>query len=270
VDRFDRTWSLFCQSFVALSRMEGVLIFPVLSAFSALLLGVAFFVPLFQLGTFQAVAHHQAGWMDYIPLFSWYYANTFVVVFFNCALVACANISLSGGQPTIGAGLAVAAARIHRIAAWTLVAATVGILLRAIEDRSDRAGKIASSILGIGWTVLTHMMVPVLVLEEGGIGKSIARSGELYRKTWGQQLAGGFAFGLINLLLALPGLSIGILLMTYDKASAVIVTVIYMLILAAVSTAVKGIFSVILYRYATLGETPQGFAQDALTPGMSY
>src|SRR6266545_4165890 len=130
MDSLTRSWRLFRQSFTVLSNEPGMLVFPVLSAVSALLLCASFFIPLYQTGTLQAVARHRAGWMDYIPLCSWYYANTFVVVFFNSAMVACAGIRLNGGDPTVADGFRIACSRIHRIAAWTLVAGTVGLLLR--------------------------------------------------------------------------------------------------------------------------------------------
>jgi hypothetical protein len=264
VDKFDRAWQLFRQSFVVLSQEEGILLFPALSAISAILLGAAFFVPLFELGTFQALARHRATWMDWLPLFSWYYANTFVVVFFNSALVGCANIRLSGGNPTVADGLGLACTRIHRIAAWTLLAATVGLLLRAIEERSERMGRIVASLLGIGWTMVTYLIVPVIILEDRPIGASVSRSADLFKRTWGEQLAGNFGFGLLNLVLAVPGLGLAAVLYSVSRPAGLIVGVVYLLMQAAVTTAVRGIFTVALYRFATTGEAPFGFSADAL------
>jgi len=264
LDKLERAWQLFRQSFVVLSQEEGILLFPVLSAISAVLLGAAFFIPLFELGTFQALARHRAGWMDWIPLFSWYYANTFVVVFFNSALVGCANIRLSGGNPTIGDGLRVACARIHRIAAWTLLAATVGLLLRAIEERSERMGKIVSAILGAGWTMITYLIVPIIILEDRSIRDSLSRSTDLLRRTWGERLAGNFGFSLLNIVLAVPGVGLAMLVFSVSPPAGVIIGVVYLLMLAAITTAVRGIFTVALYRFATTGEAPFGFSADVL------
>ena len=259
-----RAWELFCQSFIVLSEEEGILIFPVLSAISAILLGATFFVPLFAVGTFQALAHHRATWMDYVPLFSWYLANTFVVVFFNSAMVACTNIRLSGGKPTVSDGLRIAAGCIHRIAAWALLSATVGILLRIVEEQSQRWGRILASFLGIGWTMLTYLIVPVIVLEDRSVTDSVSRSAQLFRKTWGEQMAGGFGFGLLNMLLILPGVGLALLMVKLSLPLAVIMGVVYMLMLAAVTSAVRQIFTVALYRYATSGEAPFGFTADSL------
>ena len=275
--RLDRTWQLFKLSFTVLSVESGILLFPVLSAVSAILLAAGFFVPLYQVGTFEAIRHKTADWSDFLPLFSWYYANTFVIVFFNSALVACANIRLSGGDPTVADGFRFAFRKVHRIAAWSLLAGTVGLLLRAVEDRSSRAGKWVAALLGAGWTVMTYLIVPVILFEDRGVVSSVSRSAELFRKTWGEQLASGFGFGLLNLLLCLPGLGLGLVLYRFDHAMAVIVGVVYLLMLAAVSAAVKGIFTVALYRYATEGHAPYGFTPESLGevrrpqgPGLPY
>ena len=53
-------------------------------------------------------------------------------------------------------------------------------------------------------------------------------------------------------------------LYSVSRPAGVIVGVVYMLMLAAVSTAVRGIFTVALYRFATTGEAPFGFSADAL------
>jgi len=116
--------------------------------------------------------------------------------------------------------------------------------------------------LGLGWTLITYLIVPVILLEDRGVVDSIYRSAELFRKNWGEEVAGSFGFGLLNLVLFLPGLLMGFLLWPVDRAIAVIVTVVYLLILAAVSSAVKGIFTVALYRYATSGQAPAGFTAE--------
>jgi len=262
-----RTWQLFKQSFNVLSEEPSLVVFPILTAISALLLMAAFFVPLYRLGSFQAMAHRTARWDDYLPLFSWYYANTFVVVFFNSALTACVNMRLSGGDPTLGDGIRAASSRLPRIAAWTLLSATVGLLLRAIENH-EKAGRIVTAILGAGWTMVTYLIIPVVIIEDRSLPKSVKRSIELLRKTWGAQLAGGFGFGLLGVLLVLPGFALGLLCMTVSMALGICVLVTYILMLAAIFAAARGIFTVALYRYATEGRPPFGFSETALRGGL--
>ncbi len=258
-----RTWQLFKQSFTVLSEEPSLVVFPIMTAASALVLMAGFFVPLYRLGSLQAIAHRTAGWDDFLPLFSWYYANTFVVVFFNSALAACVNIRLSGGDPTLGDGLSVAASRLPRIAAWTLVSATFGLVLRGVENH-EKAGKFVTGIIGAGWTMVTYFMIPVVVVEDRPMFQSVKRSIELLRKTWGEQLTGGFGFGLLGVLLALPGFGLGLLLIPANLILGISVIVTWVLMLAAIFGAVRGIFTVALYRYATEGNAPFGFSREAL------
>lgn len=259
-----RTWQLYKQSFEVLSADTEVLLFPVLSAISAILVGAGFFIPMYQDGTLAAMRDGAAGWDDYLALFLWYWANYFVIIFFNSALVACANIRLTGGDPTVGDGLRAAVGRLGRIAMWALVAATVGMILNSLRNRRGKLQSLLGSFLGVGWTLITYLIVPVLIFEDRSITDSIRRSAGLFRKNWGEQVAGSFGFGLLNFLLFLPGLALGALVWEYDHVFAVITGLLYLLILAAVSSAVKGIFTVALYRYATQGETPYGFTAESL------
>jgi len=258
-----RTWRLYQQSFSVLSADVEILLFPVMSTISAVVLAAGFFIPLYQDGTLAALKSGAARWDDYATLFVWYYVNYFVVIFFNAAIVGCANIRISGGDPTVGDGLRVAASRIGRIAMWALVAAFVGMILNSLRNRRNKLGSLLGSALGIGWTLVTYLIVPVLVFEDRTIFDSIQRSSELFRKNWGEQVAGSFGFGLLNILLFLPGLGISALVWQFDRVFAVILGAIYLLILAALSSAVKGIFTVALYRYATEGSAPYGFTADS-------
>jgi len=243
-----------------LSADVEILLFPVMSAVAALVVGASFFVPLYRLGAIEAMGARTAQWDDYAVLFVWYCLNYFIVIFFNSALAGCANIRLSGGDPTVKDGLRIAIARLPRIAAWTLVAATVGVLLQSLRNRRNLIGRVIGSALGLGWTLITYLIVPVIIFENRGIHDSIYRSAELFKKHWGEQVAGSFGFGLLNLLLFLPGLLLGALFWSWDRVFALLAVLVYMLIWAAVSSAVKGVFTVALYRYATSGEAPPGFS----------
>jgi len=264
VGTLDRTWRLYKESFNVLSADVEILLFPVMSAVAAIAVAASFFIPLYRIGAFEAIHSGTAKWDDYAILFVWYYFNFFVVIFFNAALVGCANIRLSGGDPTVGDGLRIAAARLLRIMAWAFIATTVGVFLQSLRNRRNLLGSLLGGALGLGWTLITYLMVPVIVVEDLNMTNSIHRSAELFRKNWGEQVAGSFGFGLLNLVLLLPGLALGALLWQVDRAAGVIVGVVYALILAVVTSAVKGVFTAALYRYATSGQAPQGFSADLI------
>lgn len=257
----ERTWSLYKQSFNILSADAEIVLFPVMSAVSAVLVAVGFFYPLFRSGIFEGMNPENLPWEYYALFFIWYFLNFLVIIFFNSALVGCANMRLAGGDPRVRDGLRIALRRMDKIVAWAFVAATVGVVLDMIRNRSNRlVGKLLAGGMGLAWTLATYLVVPVLILEDRTTVDSIRRSGELFRKRWGEQIAGNMGFGLLNFLMLLPALFLGLFLFKIDPALAVIFGIWYVLILAAVTSAVKGVFTVVLFRYASTGELPSGFS----------
>ena len=258
--RLGRTWQLFKESFAVLAGDSEILVFPICSGISLLLLGASFFIPLYRDGTLLAVARHKGKWDDYAVLFAWYYLNFFVGIFFNSALMGCANIRLSGKQPTVGAGFRIALSHLGRIAAWALVAASVGMLLSTLRDRNNKLLSLLAAGLSLAWSLITYLIVPILLFEDHGVFGSLHRSEELFRSHWGVQVAGNFGFGLLSALLAIPAVFLALACWRADPIAGIILAAIYLLILATVTSAVRGVFTVALYRYATAGSAPPGFS----------
>jgi xanthosine utilization system XapX-like protein len=86
--------------------------------------------------------------------------------------------------------------------------------------------------------------------ENVGPAEALQRSGELFRETWGEQVAGGLSFGLIFTLLALPGIalpSLGKIFGTTGIVAGAVFAVLCWLLLSSVGAAVQGIFVPALY-----------------------
>src|SRR5262249_48661246 len=120
-------------------------------------------------------------------------------------LVSCAVMRFNGQEPTLGDGFRAAASRLPQILAWSLVSATVGVVLKVIENANEKVGQFISAILGTAWSVVTFFVVPVLVIEKVGPFQAVARSLAILKKTWGEALVGGIGLGLFKFLLLLPG-----------------------------------------------------------------
>lgn len=261
MNTFARSWDLIGESFAVLRKDKKLVLFPILSGLSTLAIAAMYFLPLFHMGVLeQYKAYRTVDSTVYAWLFLWYCTNYFVIIFFNCALAACAQIRFAGGEPTLKAGMTQAGWKIPSILMWAVIASTVGIILQAIQDRSSWLGKIVSGILGVAWAMATYLIVPVLIFEEDGVFGSIQRSSALLRNTWGEQIVSGFGFGLPSLLLAIPGILLGLAGYRLHPLGFLI-AVPYFLLLSAVMSAVRGIFTVALYRYATEGEAPAGFSR---------
>jgi xanthosine utilization system XapX-like protein len=202
----------------------------------------------------------------WVCLFIFYLANYFVIVFFNVALVSAASSRLARGHATINDGLQAAWERKGRILQWALLAATVGILLKMMEERMSWIGRLVVRLIGVAWTLASYFVVPVLAAEDLGPVEALKRSAHVFRETWGEKVVGGFSFGLIFTLLALPGIALPLLgaalLGPAGMVVGGVVMMLYWLLLSVVSAATEGIFTAALYRYATTKEVAAGFRPE--------
>jgi hypothetical protein len=254
---------LIAASFTVLRKNRQLIVFPVLSAISALLVAVAFAsFGLLSHFSYSQVRHLGTG--SYAFLFAWYCCSAFGVIFFNCALAACAQESLSGNHPTVAFGLGRAIERIGPIFLWAILTSTVGIILRSIERRVPFAGKIAVWIFGAAWGMATYLVVPVLIAEDRGTLDSIRRSAQLLRDTWGPQLTAGIRFGWRFLLLIIPGVILGAIGVNY-YLPVMGLAFLYIVMLVAVFSAANGIFEMALYRYAAGGAIPADWSPNSLS-----
>jgi hypothetical protein len=274
-------------SWEVLKQDKELLVFPLLSAIGCMLVLASFAAPILAVTDWQAASEsvtagrieglsgsdgnllaEQA--MHILGLFLFYCCNYFVIIFFNAGLIACAEIRMEGGDPTVSDGLRAAWARLPAIFGWAVVAATVGLVLRMIEERSNLVGKIVAGLLGVAWSLTSFLVVPILVIENEGPVSALKRSASMLKKTWGEQLIGNFSFGLIFLLLALPGILILFLGIAANSVALIVVAVIYFTGISLAQSALQGIFQAALYLYIRDGKAPEGFDTSALQASIGH
>jgi hypothetical protein len=198
---------------------------------------------------------------------AFYISQYFVIFFFNTALVGAAMIRLDGGDPTVRDGLRIAASKIGAIFGYAVIAGTVGLLLQMLEQRAGFVGRIVIGLIGMAWTVVTFLTVPVLVARDIGPLDAIKESAGLLRRTWGENLIGaggiGLVFGLAMALLVFSGIALGIAALAGGMmvGAAVVfgLTVLAALALGLLQAALSGVYSAALYRFAVNGDAPAGF-----------
>jgi hypothetical protein len=188
---------------------------------------------------------------------------------FNSALVFCALQGFAGKEPSLRAGLATAVGRLPQILAWSFVAATVGLILNALQNfLKDKLGFLGALLGGLGevaWAVVTYFVVPVLVVDGVGPIEAVKRSSAILRRTWGEAVGGEGGLGIISFLFLLPVvLVIGIVAalgrgLNADVATVVVLAAIivpYVLAHTVVFAALGTIFRTGTYIYATTGKAP--------------
>lgn len=268
-ERFSRSWSLVKASAGVLSKDKELLVFPLLSAICTLIVAAAFVLPAFGLGALDGLRDGGEGLplLAYVLAFAFYLVQYFVIFFFNSALVGAAMIRLDGGDPTLRDGLRIASGKLIPILGYAAIAATVGMILRAIQERAGFIGKMVSGFLGVAWTVASFLVVPVLVARNVGPLDAVKESALLLKKTWGENLIGqggiGLVFGFIffGLILAGGAAIVGAAMTGSGVLIGLVVAiVIIVLMLAAlIQAALSGIYSAALYRYASGDGATDGF-----------
>jgi uncharacterized protein DUF6159 len=276
-ERISSGYELAVSSWHVLRQNKKLIVFPVLSGSACMLVLLAFAAPFLVhpqwLDFLDANARggvHPPIW-SYAVLFVYYFCNYFVITYFNAALISCAIISFNGGQPTLSDGIGAANSRLPQIFAWSLVSATVGVLLKLLENVHERLGAIISAVLGLGWSILTFFVVPVLVVEKVGPFEAITRSTAILKRAWGESLVSRWGIGLFMFLISLPGvilLVIGVMLMTTAIGLGIALIALaglYLLALMAIGPTLNGICLAALYQYAADGRVPQQFDSDILS-----
>ena len=263
---------LIKQSFRVLMLDKELLLFPLFSAIACILVMASFVAPLWSTGYFAGVSENGGvGLMGYLLMFAFYVATYFVVIFFNAAIIECAIIRFRGGDPTVADGLKGAASRLPQIFGWAVVAATVGMILRALEERAGFIGKIVISLLGLAWSAATFFVVPVIVMERLGPIDAAKRSTAIVSKTWAEALTAHMGIGLIaGLFYFLSGavIAFGVYLLMESSATLgwmmVGVGVAAFILVALCATAIQAIVTGALYMYAGQGTVPQQFDKATL------
>jgi hypothetical protein len=266
--KFSRSWALAKASASVLRSDKELLLFPVISSVAALLVAATFLVPIIGLHVFEG---GKMGPLGAVLGFVFYVCQYFVIFYFNTALVGAAMIRLEGGDPTVADGLAIARSKIGVILGYAAIAATVGIILKMIEERAGFIGQIVVGLIGTAWTIATALVVPVLVAQDVGPVEAVKESVLLLKKTWGENIIGaggiGLAFGLLTLLAIVVGAALvfaGLLVSPWLAAGIAVLVLVAVLLLGVVQAALSGIYSAALYRYAMDGQAPAGFDTGAL------
>jgi hypothetical protein len=262
--RMARSWRL-TRTAAAVLRGDRTM---VALAATSVLLSAGATVALFWLaGWFHDPAHgDRLLWLG--ALFAW--PLSFIGTTLNVALAAAADAALDGRHLTVRQALAVATGRLGQIALWSLLATGVGLVLQQLAERLPLGGRVATWLLGAAWGLVTFFAVPILALEGCTATGCVRRSSRLIRERWGEGVGGSVIIGAWTVLAAATGgalLAVGLALTGGARVAMVAGGLVIVLAATALAGAIRQIFAVALYRYATHGDVRGGFeAADLSAP----
>lgn len=267
--KFQASKMLVLESWNILKKDREIAWFPVLSVITSVVAMIIFSMTFFLIALGGDVDRLQSTTGDmrtwgYATLFLYYLVMFFITNYFLAGLYTVVHGRFNGQDLSLKDGLANANAHVEKIFAWSLISATVGLVLRFISERSEIAGRIIAALFGAVWGILTYFSLPSLVIGKRSIKESFKESASLIRKTWGEAFIMNFGMGLFFSLVFFAGVAfcVGLVVLVPHVVmfvSVAILFVVFVVALAIISSTLQAIFKLALYEYAISGKVPEGF-----------
>lgn len=265
MSRIKRGWGLTKKSWALLNENRELIRFPLFGALATIVPAIVFLGP----GLYLFDKDQLAGAIPLVVI--GVYALSVVGFYFSVGLAACADMIFRGQQATVSDGLAVARSRFAQICGWAAVSTAISAVMGVLENQGGLGGQIAARLVGMAWSLVTFLAVPVIAIEGTGPFETIKRSASMFKSRWGQQITGNIAIGgavfLFGILPAAALVVIGLAVWSSASFLGALLVVVGALLFAIsllVSKALSGIFGVALYRYALDGTPVGGFTAEEL------
>jgi ABC-type multidrug transport system fused ATPase/permease subunit len=280
MNAFSRSWMITKLTFAVIDKDRELLWFALLSFIFSSLFAVAMIFPSVIPSLMEnGFSNKSLQAYEYAIVFLTYFGLAFIATFFNVCVVYTTKVRFEGGNATFGESIRFALSKVVLILQWSLLSASVGLLLRFLHNLASSLGKIGQivaniliGLLGLAWSIMTIFVVPVLVYEGLGPIDALKRSTQVIKKTWGESIIKSIGLGLIQFLVflgiivACGGLSY-VLLSAFDIAGlfvGVAIGLLLLLLTGLIFTVASTIFNTALYVYANNQIVAPGFQEDVV------
>lgn len=275
-----------------------LLVFPIVTGLLTLVIALFFFAPVLavllaphwiQGGTIQAIAD-RIGVMRFRPGASFNFAiqpigtlilagiyllNMFLATLSSVAFNSEILEALSGRPVSIRHGIDAACRRWKSVLLWSILAGSVGLVIRALEERFAFLGRLVAGLIGLAWSVASIFAIPILVRETAISNpfEILSKSARTIKATWGEMLAGYLGMQGTNLLFLWGS----ILLWVVTGTTAILLSNPWVLLVAGVpwllcliaysylSGIASRVYLCALYLYASEGVVPGPYDASMMT-----
>jgi len=279
MNAFSRSWLITKLSFEVIKKDKELLLFPLLAGIFSILFLIAIIFPTIAVDLINGVSPSELSQtVLLLLLFLLYFGLSFIATFFNVCVVFTTKKRFEGGNATFAESIHFAVSKIHLIFMWSIVSASVGILLRLLENLAERFGdmgklvmRIVVSLLGMMWGIITLFVIPAMVYNNLGPFDAIKKSIATIKKTWGESLIRAYGLGLIQLVLIILGIVGGFFLVMVSTAAgtigvlvALFAIAVYLIGVILIFSVANSVFNTALYVYAATGKIPDGFTDEVM------
>jgi hypothetical protein len=283
VERLRISWQVAGVTLQVLQRNTDLLIFPIggllaLSVVMALLAGGLLVLIDFKLD----ILLHAPVWVQLAVTFVIYLLGHFVLLSANTAMVGVAMQIFDGKPATLADGWRIARRNRGNIFRYALFIATIGLALRLLSRWIGQWGRFVVPVmqrvtifaaLNLAWHVVPVMVVPVMIVEGIDPVTAIKRSSQLVIHAWGEGVVQNANIGLVFFLPMTVSIAGGIAAIAWIgwRAQEVwVTTALYLAVMLSamiylLAAALGGIFSAVVYRYASALPIPLPFEQQMLS-----
>ncbi len=279
---FSRSWSITKLTFGVINKDRELIWFALLSFIFSSLFAAIMIVPSILpdfLNMVETREEIQLEVYQYIIIFITYFGIAWIATFFNVCVVYTTKIRFEGGNATFSESIKFAFSKAALITKWSLLAASVGLLLRILDNFASRLPKVGEiivriliSLLGMTWSIITIFVVPVLVYEGLGPVDAIKKSTAILKRTWGESLVRSLGLGLMQFFAFIVAFGTGvglaiILSNAFDITGTIIGFVILfalLLMVGLIFNVANMIFNTALYIYGDRQIVAEGFDEQVL------
>lgn len=272
VGRLKAGWLLFKESFRFMWADREMLWLPIIAGLANILLvgAIVALIVLASVSIPEAVFEKYP--VEYVFIFLLYLAGAFTLSLSQAAVAHFVFVRAHGGDATLMEALKKAFSHWGGLLIWSAITSTVGLVLRAIFERSQLLGKLVAALIGAAWGVLTYFVVPAIVIDQKGPFSSIKKSGLVFKETWGEALVSNISFGVLFMLAHLAALftAFGVIIFGVIVELMPIVLlglaliILWVVVFSLVSSSISAVLRTLLYIYATEGTVPANFNRELL------
>ncbi|HEY0870485.1 MAG TPA: DUF6159 family protein, partial [Acidothermaceae bacterium] len=182
-----------------------------------------------------------------------------VSVIGRAVVVADATQRLQGAKPRIDVAWRLTVSRLPALIGFGIAQALESTMTAAL--RNSAAGRIAANVADKAWDFATFLAVPTILFENASPLVAVRRSGSLVASRWGTQLTAQAVLSFAIAACTIPLAVVAIVVAVANAAFGIALLVAILLAAIAVSSALNGILSAAMYRFATTGMLAPGFSE---------
>jgi hypothetical protein len=280
MNALSRSWQITKLTFGVINKDKELLWFALLAFIFSTIYSVVMIVPsILPMFTSAEAGTEGMEIYQYVIIFFTYLGLAFIATFFNTCVVYTAKVRFEGGDATFSESLKFALSRLGLIFQWSLISATIGLILKILDNMAERfgqVGQIIASILigifGMAWSVITIFVVPVMVYEGVGPIDAIKKSTSVIKKTWGESLIKTIGLGIIQFFTTMLVVILSGVLLYYSSLHfgglgffvSLMVGLLLILLVFLVFGVASTIFNTVLYLYANTGKAASGFDNNVI------